>query len=131
MTTNNSLLDISIVQVLWDDIQETPTIGIVKVENINLIDKFNLFSNNILNNLENLNLLSNNILIDLENNNLLYNNLTLLYNNLNTLSTDTITIGTSNQFITNNSYNNDLIIKGQLISSNLFITNLNLYKDLK
>ena len=47
-------------------------------------------------------------------------------NNLNILNTDTIQIGSSNRFITNNTYDHDITFTRRIITSNITTSNLNI-----
>ncbi len=83
-------------------------------------------NNSTLNNALNSNLISSNSNIEykLSNNlkltsNNLYNN----FSNLLNIDTDSITIGTSNRFIVNDTYNRDILFSGLLSTSNVKITN--------
>ncbi|NBO50598.1 MAG: hypothetical protein EBU80_12955, partial [Chitinophagia bacterium] len=73
-----------------------------------------------------------NLYLNNSNSNLNYNiNITSnkLLSNINSITTDTIPLGTSNRFIVNNIYSNDVLFSGTLIASNLkVIGNTTIFK---
>ena len=95
--------------------------------NYNLDINGSLNANNIYINNTDISTIINNINSNLNISSNVYSNLNVkLDSNFNNLNTDTIYIGNSNRFITNDSYNRNITFTGILYSSNIITSNLNI-----
>ena len=118
LTINNNIIDASNYSI------QNQNISNIFVSSNVFENKSNNLINNIINNSNQAFTNSSNILIKTINNNYIETS-----NKLNDINTDTIIQGTSNKFIINNIYDNDLTITKHLFANTITSSNLNIIGD--